>query len=271
VESPKGNIHIFPATATDDPARVGQVETVILGVKAWQIPQAAAALKPIVGPGTLVLPLQNGIEAPRQLAEVLGQEAVLAGLCRIICQLAAPGLIQHTAAEPYIALGELDNRPTSRVRRLRDTLLSAGIQAEIAENIQAAMWEKFIFIAASSGVGAVTRVPFDVLLEVPETRAMYRQALEEGLTIAQANGIPLPNSLADRLVRLMAGLRPGSTASMQRDVMAGRPSELGQLSGALVRLGEALGVPTPLHRWIFHSLLPMERIARNENLVGGLS
>ncbi len=268
VESPKGNFHINPAEATEDPAQFGLVEAVILGVKAWQVPEAAAMMKPMIGPDTVVLPLQNGVEAPSQLAGVLGSEPVLAGLCRIICHVAAPGLIRHTAAELYIALGERDNRVTPRVEALREALAAAGITTEIPADIRGAMWEKFIFIAASSGVGAVTRVPFDVFLEHAETHGMYRQALEVGAAVAGAFGIELPEDIVPRLVSFLQQVRTGNTASMQRDIMAGRPSELEQQAGALVRLGKEAGVPTPIYHWIYHSLLPMERQARARIGVG---
>lgn len=264
VDSVAGDFHLQPVEATGDPAQAGVVDAVLVGVKAWQVAEAARAMQPLVGPDTFVVPLQNGVEAPRQLAEVLGAEHVLGGLCRIISAVVAPGHIRHAGLEPYIAFGELDNRPSERTARLRDTFLRAGVAAEIPADIQVAMWTKFLFIAALSGVGAVTRAPAGVLRGLPETRAMLVQAMEEILAVAQARGIDLSQQAIEQTLALIDGLPPQGTASMQRDVMAGRPSELESQNGAVVRLGQEVDVPTDLHTFIYHSLLPLELKARGQ-------
>ena len=126
VESILGDFRVTPVKATDDPASVGPVDVVLVGVKAWQVPEAAESMRPMVGPETFVVPLQNGVEAPDQLAAVLGKEHVLGGLCRIICARVAPGRIRHAGMEPYVAFGELDNRPSPRAERLRAAFERAG-------------------------------------------------------------------------------------------------------------------------------------------------
>ena len=264
VEGATGDFVIHPAQATDDPARVGTVDVVLVGVKAWQVEEAARAMRPLVGPETFVVPLQNGVEAPTQLARVLGSDHVLGGLCRIISAVVEPGHIRHVGLEPYVAFGELDNRPSERAERLRATFARAGVRAEVPPDIHVAMWEKFLFIASFSGVGAVTRAPVGVLRSLPETRRMLEQAMEEVWAVAQARGIGLPREGIPRTMALIDGLPPGGTASMQRDVMAGRPSELESQNGAVVRLGREVGVETPLHAFIYHSLLPLERKARGQ-------
>lgn len=264
VDSIKGDVVIQPVQATADPAQVGAVDVVVLGVKAWQVPAAAAALRPLIGVDTAVLPLQNGVEAPAQLAAVLGADHVLGGLCRIITEIVAPGHIRHSGAEPYIALGELDNRPSERTTRLRTLLEHAGIQAEIPPDIQLAMWEKFLLIAAMSGIGAITRAPVGVTRQVPETRTMFAQAMREIIAVAQAHGIGLTEAAMQTAFAFIDTLPPGATASMQRDIAEGRPSELAAQNGAVVRLGQAAGVATPLHTFIYHSLLPAELQARGE-------
>ncbi|RLC62817.1 MAG: 2-dehydropantoate 2-reductase, partial [Chloroflexi bacterium] len=154
VDSPQGDFVIHPVQATDDAAQVGIVDVVLVGVKAWQVPEAAQAMAPLVGADTFVVPLQNGVEAPSQLAAVLGDEHVLGGLCRIVSFVVEPGHVRHAGLEPYVAFGELDNRPSERVRRLQAAFARAGVTAEIPADIGAAMWEKFLFIASFSGVGA---------------------------------------------------------------------------------------------------------------------
>ena len=264
VDSLQGDFVLRPVQATGDPVQAGVVDAILVGVKAWQVPEAARAMRPLVGPETFVVPLQNGVEAPSQLAAALGADHVLGGLCRIVSQIVEPGHVRHAGLEPYVALGELDNRPSERAQRLLAALLRAGVKAEVPPDIHVAMWEKFLFIASFSGVGAVTRAPAGVLRSVPETRYMLEQAMREVLAVARARKIALPEESIARTMTLVDGLPPGGTASMQRDILAGRPSELESQNGAVVRLGLDAGVPTPLHAFIYHSLTPLELRARGQ-------
>ncbi len=264
VESLKGDFVIQPAQATDDPAGVGVVDVALLAVKAWQVPDAARHIQPLVGPETFVVPLENGVEAPGQLAAVLGAQHVLGGLCRIVSYIAAPGQIRHAAMEPYVAFGELDNHPSERAERLRRAFERAGVSAEIPANIQVALWEKFLFIVSISGVGAVTRAPAGVIRSLPQTRQMLEQALREALAVGQARGVPLADETVTRIMTMIDHSAAGSTASMQRDIMNGRPSELEYQTGTLVRLGQEAGVATPVHTFMYQSLLPQEQRARGE-------
>lgn len=265
VDSIAGDFRVTPAQATDDPGEVGPFDAVVVGVKAWQVPQAAEQMKAVTTPDTVILPLQNGVEAPRQLAAVLGKEHVLGGLCRIMSFISAPGVIRHAAIDPYVAFGELDNRHSERVARLKEIFDRApGLSAEVPEDINLAMWRKFLLIAAWSGVGAVSRAPIGVMRSQPETRALLLQAMEEIVAVAQAHGVVLSQSDIEKTMVFIDGLAAGGTASMQRDIIEGRPSELASQNGAVVRLGEEKGVATPLHSTIYHSLLPQERRARGE-------
>ncbi len=264
VDSIKGAFVIQPAQATDDPASVGPVDAVLVAVKAWQVPEAAHQIRPLIGPETCVVPLENGVEAPEQLAAVLGREHVLAGLCKIVSSIAGPGHIHHSGGEPYIAFGELDNHPSERAERLRRAFERAGVQAEIPPDIQVALWEKFLMIASFSGVGAVTRAPVGILRRLPQTRQMLEQAMREIVAVGQAHGIALTEEMIARAMAFLESLPEASTASMQRDIMEGRPSELASQNEAVVRLGRAKGIATPLHAFLFHSLLPQELRARGE-------
>ena len=262
VDSIKGDFHLFPVSATDDPSRVGIVDAVLVAVKAWQVPEAARSMKPLVGPETVVLPLENGVEAPSQLAEELGRDHVLGGMCQIISFIAEPGHIKHTGVEPHIALGELDNRRSERVLKLHKTLVDAGISAEIPDDIVARMWEKFVFIASVSGMGAVTRASIGALREYPGTREMLFRAIEEMVEVAEALGVRLRGDIVERTMAFVDSLPYSSTASMQRDIMAGRPSELESQNGAVVRFGRKVGVETPVHSFIYNSLILSEMKAR---------
>ena len=264
VESIKGDFLIQPARATDDPAAVGIVDVVLVAVKAWQVPEAAKQMQPLVGPETIVVPLENGVEAPDQLAAVLGKRHVLGGLCRIVSFISGPGQIRHAGMEPYVAFGALDNQPSERAEQLRRVFEQAGIHAEIPANIQVALWEKFLFIVSISGVGAITRAPAGVMRSLPQTRQLLEQALREALAVGQARGIPLAEEATTKIMALIDGAAAESTASMQRDIMNGRPSELEYQTGTIVRLGQEVGVATPVNTFIYQSLLPQERRARGE-------
>jgi 2-dehydropantoate 2-reductase len=265
VTSVSGDFAVQPAHATDDPSAAGPVDVVLLGVKAWQVPQAAQAMRPLVGPRSFIVPLQNGIEVPDRLVDVFGAKHVLGGLCRIMAYVVAPGHIQHAGAEPYIAFGELDASTSERAERLRQAFArSQGVRAEIPPDIRIAMWSKFLFIAALSGVGAVTRAPIGVIRSQPESRRMLQQALEEIHAVALAYGIALPSDTVEKTLGFVDSLPVDGTASMQRDIIQGRPSELEWQVGAVVRLGQGAGLDVPLHRFIYSALLPLERRARGE-------
>ncbi len=265
VDSIKGDFALYPVQATNDPAEVGTVDVVLVGVKAWQVPEAAQAIRPLIGPETFVVPLQNGIEASTQLIEVLDAQHVLGGLCGLISLIAGPGHIRHVGGDPFVHFGELDNRPSTRVEKLRQTFAQAtGLTVEIPSDIHVALWRKFLLIVSWSGMGAVTRTPIGVFRSLPQTRQMLQQVMQEVFNVAQAQGIALAQDIVNKTLTVMDGLPPGGTASMQRDIMEGRPSELEAQNGTVVRLGQAMGVATPLNAFIYHSLLPLELKTRGQ-------
>jgi len=263
LESIAGDVELPRIQATDDPHSIGPVDAVLVCVKAWQIGEAARLIAPIVSADTLVLPLQNGVEAPDDLASVLGPDAAAGGLCWIVSELVAPGHVVHRGADPAIVFGELDNRRSSRVVRLEDVLNRApGVRGIIADDIRHEMWRKFLFIAAVSGVGAVTHVPVGAWRTTPETRALLLEVLGEIDRVADAHGISLGEEGIAEAVAFLDRLPTGAIPSMQRDLMNGVRSELAQQTGAVVRLGDAAGVPVPVNRFLLATLLPLEREAR---------
>ncbi|NJN65942.1 MAG: 2-dehydropantoate 2-reductase [Chloroflexaceae bacterium] len=264
----QGDHIIHPVRATDTPAEVGIADVILVAVKAWQVPDAAQAIRPMVGPQTAVVPLQNGVEAPAQLAAVIGSEAVLGGLCWIVSFIEGPGIIRHTGVEPHVVFGELDNRRSERVEHLYQAFFRAGVKVSIPDDMTAAMWEKFIFIATISGICAVTRMPVGVVRSLPQTRQMIEQAIQEMIAVAWMHDIKVSDSVFDWTMAFIDRMEPHSTFSMQRDLMAGRPSELEAQNGAVVRLGKAVNVVTPLHTFLYHSLLPMELQARGQHFEG---
>jgi 2-dehydropantoate 2-reductase len=262
VESALGNVHVHPVQATSDAADIGPVDWVLCGVKTWQVGAAAQAMRPLIGPDTTVLPLQNGVEAPDELAAVLGAEHVVGGAAWISASIAEPGLVRHVAAEPRLVLGELDGSATRRCAELVALLARAGVRAEVAADVRVTLWTKLLFIAASSGVGAVARVPIGELRACGPTRHLLQAAMEETARLAHARGIALAPDVVAETLRYVDSLPAGTTPSMQRDIVAGRPSELEAQSGAIARLARAAGVPVPTHEFLHAALLPQELRAR---------
>ena len=265
VESVDGDFTIHPAQATDSAHSIGEADLVILATKAWQLDEAISEMKPLIGKETVILPLLNGMEHMQRLFDVFSAEHVIGGLCRISVFIAAPGVIRHVGVKPYIAYGEWDNSTSERIQPIHDLFRSInGIVAEIPADIQIAMWEKFIFIAGTSGVGAYTRQTIGEYRANPETRSMLQHAMQETADIAYAKGVKLAVDFVDLTMKRIDTIDPSITASMQKDIMAGKPSELNEQTGAVIRMGKALGVPTPTHEKLFAALLPLERKARGQ-------
>ncbi len=263
VESILGDFTVKPAQATDNPGQIGRVDTILVAVKAWDVPLAAEAMKPMVEEEAFVIPLENGVDAPGQLSSVLGREHILGGLCRISAFISEPGVIKHVGVPPYIAFGELDNKKSKRVSKLVDIFSKlAGLSVEAPVDIHKAMWEKFVFIAAVSGVGAVTRQPIGVIRALPETRALLLRAMEETVAVGQANGVVLDKDTATKIMETVVDRAPeGTIPSMQKDILEGRRSELEAQNGVVVRMGREKGIPTPVNEFIYASLLPLEQTA----------
>ncbi len=263
VESIVGDARVERVTATGDLTSLNEVDAVLVTTKTWQVEAAGRAIRPLVGAETLVVPLQNGVEAPGQLERSLPAEAVAGGLTRILCDLVAPGHIRHTGIDPVVVMGEREGRRTGRCARLARALERApGVSVEVSGDIEAELWRKFVMMCAVSGVGSVARVPLGLVRTTPPARSLLRRSMEEAAAVAAARGVRLPAGVIDASLAFLDRLPPGSISSMQRDIAGGRPSELEQLSGAVVRLGRECGVATPVHQFIHAALLPAETAAR---------
>ncbi len=262
VDSILGDFVVSPVTVTEHPETVGSVDAVLMAVKAWQIPEAAAQIGPMLGPDTMVVPLENGIDAPEVLSGIVGEEHVVGGLCAIVSFVVAPGHVRHAAAEPVVMFGELDNLRSERTERLRAAFAAAGVNAEVPPDIRRSMWTKFLFIATLSGIGALTRVPVGVWRADAEIRALADRSLREVLQLSTARGVDLGDDALERTWQRYDGLAPESTSSMQRDIMEGKPSELDAQLGAVVRLARESGVDVPVTGMMYHALSLQERQAR---------
>lgn len=264
VDSILGDFVVSPAQATDNPAQVGIVDLIILGVKAWQVKTILPAMRPMIGSETTIVPLQNGVEAAGQIAEGVGAEHAVGGLAKIISFKVDAGHIRHAGADPYIAIGETNSPNGDRIERIRRVLENAGILVEVPPDIEVALWQKFLLVASWGGVGTVVDAPIGVVRSVPETRQMLERSMSEVLSLARARGIALDRETIGKSMAFIDSLPPSGTTSLHRDINDGLPSELDFWNGAVVRLGEEAGVATPLNHFIYHSLLPRELRSRGK-------
>ncbi len=263
IDSIVGDFTVKPVQASDDPRDIGVVDYILCCVKAWQVPAAAKAMKPMIGEHTLVIPLQNGVEAPAQLSDELGEDRVLGGLCALIAFRAGDGHIKHIGANPLLRFGRMDKQADPRVNRLSEIFNRCdGVKSSIPEDINIAMWQKFMLITAWSGLGAVTRAPIGAILKVDETRQMLVDALDEIYRTGKSHGVDLPVNSVEKTIQTLQSFPQNSTTSMQRDIAEGQPSELDVQTDAVVRLAIEAGVDTPINRYILHSLRPLELRAR---------
>ena len=262
VRSPRGDFVARPALATDDPGEIGPVDAVIVAVKTLHLPAVRDGIGPLLGPHTLVVPLLNGVDAHEALVPAVGRARMGKGLTRIISEIAAPGEIRHIGVDPYMAMAEWDGSASARVDALVAALRDAGVDAEVPPDIDAALWLKFLFICSVGGVGAVCRMPLGAVRTQPETRELLRRAMEEIVAVATAHGVSLSHEAVTFAMKTVDGFPAEGTSSLQRDIVAGVPSELDAWSGAAARLGAEAGVPTPVHSFIHSVLLPAELEAR---------
>ena len=244
VFSPLGDTHLNDVVATNDPRDVGLVDVIVVAVKTWQIADAARAMQPMIKADTIVVPFLNGVEAPDELASIVGAEHVVGGLSKVFSLVEAPGVVRHFNPGAYVEIGELGGGLSERVEKLRAAFESAGSQANSSADIRTELWKKLLTVSSWAGLGALARSPMGVLRKIPETRALIDRAVDEGMAVGLCRGHALFESFKEELWRFYDALPAEATASMQRDLMAGKPSELDAWNGAIVRFGAACGDDT---------------------------
>jgi 2-dehydropantoate 2-reductase len=252
---------VFPACAVDDIKKIPKPDLVILGVKAWQVKGVARELESVIHDQTMVLPLQNGILAVEEIAGELGEDHVIGGLCKIISKIKSPGVIRHLGVEPLIVLGETDNTLSPRVLQVKELFDNAGIHCRVTENILGELWGKFIAICVSALL-AVTRSTYGEVRALEETRQLMHDLLTEIYTLSVKMGIPLEENIVEKTMTIIDTYPHDSTSSLTRDVWEGRPSEIEYQNGSVVNLGKKYNVETPVNRFIYRCILPMEHRAK---------
>lgn len=252
-----GEFTIAPVHVTENPAEIGPVDLVLFCVKSWDVDSAAEQARPLVGSGTLILPIQNGIDAPDRLAAVFGPEHVLGGTAQIETTIVEPGVIRHTSAKLHqLLFGVLDSRSADHAREVQGVLKRGGFDVRFTDNIQNALWQKFVFICGWSGVCAVTRLPVGPIRSTPETFDLVVRAMREVDAVARARHVPLEGDVVSAQVERLKLFGPATTSSMARDLQRGSRLEIESLNGAVVRLGQAVCVPTPVNAFVYACLKP---------------
>ncbi|BBK44437.1 2-dehydropantoate 2-reductase [Allostella vacuolata] len=254
VESPATPFQVRPVQATADPAAAGPADIVLFAVKLYDMEAAAATLAPLVGPGTVVIPLQNGIDAAGVVGRAIGPRHVAPGAAYIVAVIERPGVVRHNGMQARLVFGPADPAQQAALAGFKDACDVAGLPATLAEDPRRAVWEKFLFLASMSGLTALTRHAIGPVRTNPATRALLAESLAETAAVAAAVGVRLPADLPERTLAFVDGLPEGARSSMLEDLDRGRRLELPWLSGAVVRLGNANGVATPVHRAIAAAL-----------------
>jgi 2-dehydropantoate 2-reductase len=263
IKSIHGDFSVNPVRVTDKISDLGSADFILLAMKAWQVREVAHDLKAVIRPDATILPLQNGVMAFDEIAHELGSTHSLNGLCRIFSKIESPGVISHLGFDPVIIFGEAENKVTDRVRTLKEIFDHSGIKSRIAEDIQSELWKKFINICAS-GLLAVTRATYGEVREIKETRQMMYKLFEEIYALSQEMGVCIESDFVARTMSFVDSFDYDATSSLTRDVWEGKPSEIEYQNGTVVRLAEQYGVHTPVNKFIYECILPMEKKARRK-------
>lgn len=255
ITSPLGDVHLPKVQATDRPQTVGPVDVVLFTVKLYDVVTSAATLAPMIGPDTVVITLQNGVDATDMVAKYVGADHVAGGAAYIVVVIDRPGHLRHTTAQQLV-FGELNGRRSDRLVAFEQAGINAGFQAKASTTIEADLWTKFVRLATWSGMTTVTRSPMGVVRDTPATYQMMMAAIQEVIDVGTAKGVQFPADLMDGTLNLIRNFPANSKSSMLEDIERGRRLELPWLSGAVVRIGKEVGVPTPIHQFITTVLTP---------------
>lgn len=256
VDSVLGNVVIKPATVTDDPATIGPVDIVLFAVKLWDTETAGELSRPLIGPDTRLITLQNGVDAVERLAPVLGADAVVGGIAYIATVIAAPGVVSQTSQFAKLRCGRIDGRPDARLAAFAEAAAGAGIDIAVSGTINRDRWQKFVFLTGLSGITAATRMPIGPLRRDPDTRALFHDLMREVVAVGRAAGVDLAVDFADTQLSFGDTVPEGMKASMAHDLERGNRLELDWLAGTVVKLGRRYGVPTPANAAVYAVLKP---------------
>ena len=245
VESPLGNVHIENTKATADPRDIGPVDVVLFAVKLWDTELAGEQARPLMGGGTRVITLQNGVDSVERLAPILGREHVAGGTSHLATVISPPGVISHTSPFARIRCGRADGKDDPALRAFVASAQRAGIDASLSDNIDVDRWIKFTFLVGLSGATGAMRMPIGPILADPDTRAFFLELLREVVAVGRGSGVPLPSDFAEEQLKFAENVPFGMKASLVNDLERGGRLELDWLSGKVAELGRRLRIPTP--------------------------
>jgi 2-dehydropantoate 2-reductase len=256
VESPLGDLHLKDTKVTDDPNEIGPVDLVLFAVKLWDTEAAGAQARPLVGPDTRVVTLQNGVDSVERLAPILGDGVTIGGSTYVVSTILRPGVIRHTGQTAKIRCGRLDRRADPVLAGHVEQMKAAGIDITLADDMLLDTWKKFVLLSGTSGATASTRQQLGVIRDDPDMRAFFFRLMEETTAVGRAAGVAFPADFPAELERSVASFPPTMKASMANDLDAGNRLELDWLAGKVAALGRKLGVPTPTHEAVYAMLKP---------------
>ena len=240
-------------------------DLVMFCVKGYQNALAIQTIAPAVGDHTTILTLQNGIGSGADLSAAFGADKVLLGAAYVDAAHPEPGVFDELGGTCRIVFAEQDGRPLPRCSEILGTLQTAGIESEIADDIDVALWNKLVYICGLSGMTCITRSSFKEVMETPQTADLTLSVLEEAATVGRAAGVNLADDVVESTMAHLYEEKDGLVSSMHADLNGGRPLELANLNGKVSELGRELGVPTPLNDFITACLTP----AHNRAVSGG--
>lgn len=255
LERPEGNVHVPKPNVTDDPAKVGPVDVVLFAVKLWDTEKAAELTRPMVGPHTRVITLQNGIDSYERVSPILGTDNTVPGVTYVATVIDRPGVIRQDGTFQSVIFGRIDGRHDEMLQRFADAMKAAGINVTVSDDIQRDRWHKYIFLTATSGATAVTRTTMGPIMADPDMRAMFFNLMRETLKVGQARGVAIDDSYLEQRMEFADKSVPANMkASMANDLDRGNRLELDWLAGRVSQLGKELNVPTPVNDTVYAAL-----------------
>jgi 2-dehydropantoate 2-reductase len=256
IESSLGDLHLEDLIVTDDASEVGPVDVVLFAVKLWDTETAGEQTRPLLGPNTRVITLQNGVDSVERLAPILGNEAAIGGATYVVTTIARPGVIRHTGTIARIRCGRLDRRPDPVLAGYIEQMEAAKLDITLSDNMRLDLWKKFVLLSGTSGITASTRQPLGVIRDDEDMRALFYKLMRETMAVGRAAGVEFPPEFPAELDRAVAGFPPDMRASMANDLAAGNRLELDWLAGKVVALGRKYAVPTPAQEAVYAILKP---------------
>jgi 2-dehydropantoate 2-reductase len=254
IEGDRGEMHVSPAHATDDPSSIGPIDVVLFCVKLWDVESAGAAIRPIVGPKTAVIPLQNGVDAHERLIPVLGREAVMGGTAFVTGSIVAPGVVRQTGAYQRMTFGELDGTISPRGKRLAELCAAAGFEGILSPDVLVPLWDKFTMLVPLANVNALTRAPLGKYRADPDSWSLVEGSVHETVAVGRAEGVNLAPDAADKAIALIRSMPDHHMTSMGNDLLRGNRLELPWFAGKVVELGRKHGVATPVNSLVYAAL-----------------